>query len=396
MAFKEFRVLDKGIEMQLRSGKLMSSDGEDGDNLIEDPELGSVRAYFNFYWLRDNCPTSFDKSTRERSFDIFQLSQAPVPEDVTISDDYLTIKWLNEDHTSQYSFQMLRDYSAPKKRHDPVDELKPKLWLSDNFANIKRYSLDELTKDNVELLEFVRAIFVDGAVIVNGMLENDLDNLVELLGHKTPCIFGTTFDVNLKQDPSNTAYTSGALELHTDMPAMENPPDVQFLHFMKNSTTGGTSLMADGISVAKQFQQQDPHGFKMLSETEIPYFCDHDDFDIRSKHTVIKLDSQGEVKGLSVSQHMLDKLDIDQKVLDLYYPALCRFGVMLRDEKFLMRYKMAAGECMVFDNHRMVHGRDAYVGESGERHLRGTYISYCELKSKYRSLNASILNSKCS
>lgn len=93
---------------------------------------------------------------------------------------------------------------------------------------------------------------------------------------------------------------------------------------------------------------------------------------------------------------MLDKLDIDQKVLDLYYPALCRFGVMLRDEKFLMRYKMAAGECMVFDNHRMVHGRDAYVGESGERHLRGTYISYCELKSKYRSLNASILNSKCS
>ena len=34
-------------------------------------------AYFNYYWLRDNCPTSFSPVTRERSFDIFHLDQPP-------------------------------------------------------------------------------------------------------------------------------------------------------------------------------------------------------------------------------------------------------------------------------------------------------------------------------
>ena len=34
--------------------------------------------YFNYYWLRDNCPTSFNGATRERCFDIFHLDAAPV------------------------------------------------------------------------------------------------------------------------------------------------------------------------------------------------------------------------------------------------------------------------------------------------------------------------------
>ena len=40
---------------------------------------GGKAAYFNNYWLRDNCPTSFDSQTRERVFDIFHLEAAPRP-----------------------------------------------------------------------------------------------------------------------------------------------------------------------------------------------------------------------------------------------------------------------------------------------------------------------------
>lgn len=31
-------------------------------------------AYFNYFWLRDNCATSWDGSTQERTFDIFDES----------------------------------------------------------------------------------------------------------------------------------------------------------------------------------------------------------------------------------------------------------------------------------------------------------------------------------
>ncbi|MEO0679719.1 MAG: TauD/TfdA family dioxygenase, partial [Pseudomonadota bacterium] len=71
---------------------------------------------------------------------------------------------------------------------------------------------------------------------------------------------------------------------------------------------------------------------------------------------------------------------------DAYYPALCRFGRLLQDEKYMMRFLMKAGECMVFDNHRIVHGRAAYEAESGERWLRGCYTDRAKMRSTYRAL----------
>src|SRR3546814_12647403 len=43
-----------------------------GETGLELPLAGGSRAYFNYYWLRDHCPTSFDRETRERTYDIFQ------------------------------------------------------------------------------------------------------------------------------------------------------------------------------------------------------------------------------------------------------------------------------------------------------------------------------------
>src|SRR3546814_11897775 len=74
-----------------------------------------------------------------------------------------------------------------------------------------------------------------------------------------------------------------------------------------------------------------------------------------------------------------------RSLLDDYYPARRRFGRLLRDPKYLVRYRLKAGECVVFDNHRVVHGRDAYGAESGARYLRGTYVDRGEVRSTYRA-----------
>ena len=59
---------------------------------------------------------------------------------------------------------------------------------------------------------------------------------------------------------------------------------------------------------------------------------------------------------------------------------------MLQEEKYMMTFLMKAGECMVFDNHRIVHGRAAYTAESGDRYLRGCYTDRAEMRSTYRAL----------
>jgi gamma-butyrobetaine dioxygenase len=53
-----------------------------------------------------------------------------------------------------------------------------------------------------------------------------------------------------------------------------------------------------------------------------------------------------------------------------------------------MRFRLAAGECIVFDNHRIVHGRASYTAESGDRHLRGCYTDRGEMRSTFRALTS--------
>nr|WP_247750033.1 TauD/TfdA family dioxygenase [Agrobacterium sp. S2/73] len=51
-------------------------------------------------------------------------------------------------------------------------------------------------------------------------------------------------------------------------------------------------------------------------------------------------------------------------------------------------FDLNAGECIVFDNHRIVHGRASYTAESGDRHLRGCYTDRGEMRSTYRALTS--------
>ena len=106
---------------------------------------------------------------------------------------------------------------------------------------------------------------------------------------------------------------------------------------------------------------------------------------MRSRQTVIALDARGDVTGLTISRHMADIFDLDQTMLDAYYPAFCRFGRMRQEDRYMMRFLMKAGECMVFDNHRIVHGRSAYSAGSGSRYLRGCYTDRGEMRSTYRA-----------
>lgn len=345
------------------------------------------RCYFNHYWLRDNCPSSFDSTTRERVFDIFHLDQPPYPESAVLEDDSLLIRWSGEDHVSRLPVAMLAAYADGTPRFDPSD-LPRKPWHGDHYPDVARFSQPELMADRLLVARWIEALLVEGVAIITDMPDSDagLTETANLIGQVRPTFFGDYFDVRTHIKPTNLAYTAKALELHTDTPAEEVAPGVQFLHCRANSVEGGGSLFADGMAVANDFRKVDPEGFRLLSETEIPFYCEHDTYDMRSRQRVIELDKKGIVSGLTISQHMADIFDLPQYLLDDYYPAFCRFGKMLQDRRYVMRFLLKAGECITFDNHRIVHGRAAYSATSGDRYLRGTYTDRAEMRSTYRAI----------
>lgn len=349
--------------------------------------LAGGDAYFNYFWLRDNDPTSFNSATRERSFDIFHLADAPRAKSAMVDGDTLVVDWAAEDHVTRMPLAWLANYADGKRRTDPAD-LPRRAWFGDHYNDVARFTHADLMADKAKVKDWLEALIVEGVSIVTDMPETDaaLTDLVNVMGQVRPTFFGDYFDVKTHINPTNTAYTASALELHTDTPAEEYAPGVQFLHMRRNSVQGGLNLFGDGVAAANDFRNIDPEGFKLLSSIDIPFYCEHDTYDMRSYQRVIELDQYGEVSGLTISQHMLDLLDLPQSVLDDYYPAFCRFGKLLQSDKYIMQFTLKAGECIVFDNHRIVHGRAAYSATSGERYLRGTYADRAEMRSSYRAL----------
>jgi gamma-butyrobetaine dioxygenase len=57
-----------------------------------------------------------------------------------------------------------------------------------------------------------------------------------------------------------------------------------------------------------------------------------------------------------------------------------------RDPAFRIAFKMQPGQMAVFDNRRVLHGREAFDPSTGFRHLHGCYVDRGEFDSRLRKL----------
>jgi len=348
-------------------------------------QVDGVEKYFNYFWLRDNCPGSFDPITRERVFDICTLDDRPIATFAEICGDKLKVRWSNSDSESEFEISWLRQHGSGRIRQDSA-HIERVLWRAGH--QIDRFEKPDLVTNRANKLLWAKSLLEDGISLVSGMQDSDgdLTELASLLGTVRSSVAGDYFDVRVKLDPENLSYTDAALELHTDTPAEELPPGIQFLHCRKNRALGGESIFVDGVAVASDFRDQFPDHFELLCQIKIPFFYEHEEFDWRSRQRVIELDDNDQISGVTISRHMADVIDIPQRLLDSYYPAYYEFGRKLLDRKYQMRFQLNEGECIVFDNHRVVHGRESYEAGTGERYLRGCYIDRGELRSTFRTL----------
>jgi gamma-butyrobetaine dioxygenase len=59
---------------------------------------------------------------------------------------------------------------------------------------------------------------------------------------------------------------------------------------------------------------------------------------------------------------------------------------MLRSTEFEIRFLLASGDLVMFDNCRLLHGRTSFDPAQGLRHLQGCYIDIDGPRSLYRVL----------
>ncbi len=338
---------------------------------------------FHYLWLRDNCTTAFHPTTHERQFDLLEISPHIHPLSAQIDNDQLLIHWSEQEHTSHYTNQWLGDkaYTGTIKPETPHTAHH---WDATFVERMIARPYATLMQSDQALYQWMVDLERDGLIKVTDM-PNDAQSLTQIaqrIDYQRQTNFGITFEVKSVPDPINLAYTALALPLHTDLPNQETPPGYQFLHCLANNSTGGASLFADGFRVLEDMRQESPESFSLLARYPIPFRFHDDAHDILHYHPVINLDHQGAIVEIKYNAHIADTFDVPEDVMHDYYLAYRALMQRLQQEKYRIRIKLKAGEMVVFDNRRLLHGREAFDPQTGERHLRGCYVDRTEFKSR--------------
>lgn len=350
-------------------------------------------ANFPYLWLRDNCPSGFHPDTREREFDLTSIPDTLAISEAAIAEGDILLTWDHGSHQSRFDPDWLKAHRPGAGLSDPA-KIPPRLWRGDLLVSeLPRINAAALMKDDAALLDFLIETKKTGLAFVDGMAEDAEAGMAAArrIGFLRETNFGVTFEVKSKPNPNNLAYTSHALPLHTDLPNQELPPGFQFLHCLANAAEGGGSTFCDGFAIAQDLRADDPDTFKLLSEQPIPFRFQDADFDIRRHHPVIQLDMFGDLQELHINAHIAAVFDLPADILEAYYRAYQKILQMTRSNAYVLTTRLNAGEMVIFDNRRVLHGRAAFDPNTGYRHLRGCYVDRGEFDSRIRVLSRQTL-----
>ena len=198
--------------------------------------------------------------------------------------------------------------------------------------------------------------------------------------------FGLLFDVRTQPAATDLAYTGLGLDAHTDNPYRDPVPGIQLLHCLVNESTGGLSTLVDGAAVVEHLRRVEPSAWQILTSTPVRFLYRDAGTELVHHAPLIELDPAGRFAGIRFSPRLDYVPLLAPAVLGAFYDARRALDRLLRSEAFELRFLLRAGDLVMFDNRRLLHGRTAFDPQSGVRHLQGCYIDMDGVHSLYRVL----------
>jgi gamma-butyrobetaine dioxygenase/trimethyllysine dioxygenase len=164
-------------------------------------------------------------------------------------------------------------------------------------------------------------------------------------------------------------YTDAAIDLHTDQPFLDAPPRYQLLHGIRTADRGGETLLADGEAAFRYLASLDSEAAKLLQRTPVRFHRRQREFERVVTAPIITL-HDGRIH-IRSSYFTVAPYNVRFDRMTAWYRAHDRFVRILRDPRHHYRFRIRAGDVLVYDNRRMLHGRTAFAGP---RWVRGVYF----------------------
>jgi gamma-butyrobetaine dioxygenase len=337
-------------------------------------------------WLRERCQdaSTLDLRTGQRLQDPSDLDPRLALRAVTQLEPGKFRLLFSDGHQADL---LERDILAEAAlRPGDHDLPAPRLWNSSlQFGARCRWNGEP---GDAERADWLAQFLELGFIIFAGVptQPGDILRVAALFGFIRETNFGALFDVRSTPEASDLAYTAVPLDPHTDNPYRWPVPGVQLLHCLVNQTSGGLSTLVDGFAAAEALRARDGEAFRLLSQTAVRFRYRDAATDLVASAPPIELDVTGRVQAVHFSPR-LDFVPLQPPAeLAQYYRARRAFDHLLRSPEFEIRFLLDAGELVMMDNRRLLHGRTGFDPAQGLRHLQGCYIDIDGPRSLYRVL----------
>jgi hypothetical protein len=202
---------------------------------------------------------------------------------------------------------------------------------------------------------------------------------------------------------ADAAYTTEALPPHTDTTYFTEPAGLQAFHMLSHEPdengecSGGQSILVDGFNAARILREQDPRAYRILSEVKLTWHASgNKGISICPDEHYPVLDHMG-----GEALHRIRWNNEDRAVLPFdsrhptlaWYKAARKFNHLITRDSMQRRFPLTPGTVLsewipllrlwtcwgygllmvvsiVFDNWRVLHGREAF---KGIRRMCGAY-----------------------
>ena len=331
-----------------------------------------------------------------------------------------------QQHPSLYPWRWLMRNSYSPLLSDPITAssddtglkaIEKVLWGKGIGSAPPTVKFDEVMQSEEGVLKWVTKIAQYGFAFVSGVppTPTDTEALIRRIAFIRETHYGGFWDFTSDLAHGDTAYTDLALQAHTDTTYFTDPAGLQMFHLLShtaskstpstsssNSSTssssssskgpsGGESLLVDGFLAAAVLKDVHPDAYETLSRVRIRTHSAGDESTmirplLDGGYPILQHDdATGELVLVRYNNDDRSVLRVDADDVEAFYDALRKWNEILTNPEGEYWVQLKPGTALIFDNHRVLHGRSAFVGN---RRLCGAYVNHDDYRSRLAVLRA--------
>eukprot|EP01006_Ploeotia_vitrea_P010664 TRINITY_DN27661_c0_g1_i1.p1 TRINITY_DN27661_c0_g1~~TRINITY_DN27661_c0_g1_i1.p1 ORF type:complete len:469 (-),score=33.96 TRINITY_DN27661_c0_g1_i1:215-1621(-) len=358
----------------------------------------NLSASFHALWLWDNNPSHKEPDSQQRMFAPGDTPLDTTVETATLSPNGLQLVF-SDGKQAHFDSQWLKEHNnahitttAPAVGTFNAHK-NGNWWQNISSSDLAVLSYTDLNSHPDCLkhrARFLAGLNRSGLALLREVpvqYEKVLDVAEQFLGPPMRHLYGLMFEVKAEENPINIAYTNLGLSAHQDLNYYESPPGIQLLHCHRfdPQLQGGETFVVDGLIAAEVLRKEQPEHFNTLTRIPATFQKKHLKRDNPSwriyRRPHFQLNPSGDLINVSYSPPFEGPLQACLEDMEPYYAAVQAYKEVVERHMATgfhsWSVRLQPGDCLVFNNRRMLHGRRSFDGK-GQRLFQGAYVNIDE------------------